>query len=834
MAANRVFSCIKKSWQSIAMGWDSISSIVARLLAAYPIQSLILSILIIIGLSSGLVHLRLEQDIRKSFSPENSVAGYETRVWLEYYNLSIYPERAFCMFNGIDENTNVLSEKGLEEIYRVDKVLSAAVNYRKEINDSRECEPLCDLNGPFHLLVKEIRNPSSNNTGIIKFPDYPYEGMNVFLGLHLSNLDVIPPNNTLSSKTVLLWYFSKSKTKEGKQQFRDAIEYLFKISKESTSEFKTVKFTIFSDIIANREMIRGAIEATTLMTIGFFLLLTQVIIVIVRLSSFKMAAYLVATSLITPIASTVASFGLMCWFGYPTFSIQCVTPFLALGIGVDDAFILLHRWKHHITIGDKKRRLEQVIIDVGPSITITSLTNIIAFGIGFLTPTPQMSLFCLTASIALFLDYIFTYTILAPVVFLCDDPKYQPVDKSTLSKADNFLLKYSKFICSLKGRLLCGIVLIVMYAFTTYGVITMKTSFEPAKAFPSNSKLVDALENIKPVFDTYFPITIIVNKPPNITNHAEYQHFYSLLNELEHVQGIRGNNRSLNFLPQYEKSDRKIHALTSWIHGQKYEPSYDNLKFWLEQIGNPPLAKFESGNDKNVTAFRMTLLGEGMSEWAERARVMHQVRTILTNDQTFNATLFDCDSAILSIITTVGQDLIGSIAVTVICMALVCMVFVANINAVVIITSIIASICFVLVGGLSWWGADLDPVVQVDVLLATGFSVDYTAHVAYNFFRATGTPQERVLTSLAEMAEPMFEAGLSTFLCMLPLIFVPTYAIVCFAKTVFLVVAIGLLHGLFILPVILGVFSSDSSIEMKSLPTTDQPLVFVPTKEEVQ
>jgi hypothetical protein len=36
---------------------------------------------------------------------------------------------------------------------------------------------------------------------------------------------------------------------------------------------------------------------------------------------------------------------------------------------------------------------------------------------------------------------------------------------------------------------------------------------------------------------------------------------------------------------------------------------------------------------------------------------------------------------------------------------------------------------------------------------------------------------------------------------MLPLIFVPTYAIVAFAKTVFVVVGIGLLHGLFFMPV---------------------------------
>uniref|UniRef100_A0A8R1DSM6 SSD domain-containing protein n=1 Tax=Caenorhabditis japonica TaxID=281687 RepID=A0A8R1DSM6_CAEJA len=806
------------------MGWDSISAIVARLLAAYPVYSIALSILTIIALSAGLINIRLEQDIRKSFSPENSNAGYETRVWLEYYGLHIYPERAFCIFTAHDANSSVLQEDALEEIYSVDRRLSAAVGM-KDAQGRSNCEPLCDLNNPFYLLVNQTRK-NNGTMQVFQYPDMPFAGFDIFLGLHFSNVDFKPPDRRISSNSLVLWYFSRSDTPEGKLAFRTAVDELFDVSKNS-SAFKSVKFTIFSDLVANREMIRGAIEATTLMTIGFFLLLTQVIIVIVRLASVKMTFYLVATSLLTPMAATIASFGAICWMGFPSFSIQCVTPFLVLGIGVDDAFILLHRWKHHIAIADTTRRLEQVIVDVGPSITITSLTNIIAFGIGFFTPTPQMSLFCLTASLALLLDYIFTYTILAPIVFLCNDASYQPVAQTeTIPRADTWLAKYSQFVCSLRGRMVCGLVLVTMYSLTTYGIVTMKATFEPAKAFPSNSKLVDSLQNIKPVFNTFFPITVIVNNPPNIENAKEYNSFKHLMHRLESVPGIRGNDRSLIFLPHYEKYDRFANSL-SLLLGDTYQPSYDNLPSWLDTIGNPPIVKYRIGGDNRteVTAFRLTLLGQGMSEWAERARAMQHIRTILHSEKHFNATLFDCDSAILSIILTVGTDLIGSIAVTVVCMAIVCFVFIANFNAVALITSVIASICFVLVGGLSLWGADLDPVIQVDVLLATGFSVDYTAHVAYNYFRARGTAHERVYSSLAEMAMPMLEAGLSTFLCMLPLIFVPTYAIVCFAKTVFLVVAIGLLHGLFILPVVLALFSKDPIEEKEAVPsaaTVDQ------------
>lgn len=105
---------------------------------------------------------------------------------------------------------------------------------------------------------------------------------------------------------------------------------------------------------------------------------------------------------------------------------------------------------------------------------------------------------------------------------------------------------------------------------------------------------------------------------------------------------------------------------------------------------------------------------------------------------------------------------------------------------------------------MCWWGADLDPVMIVDVLLATGFSVDYTAHIAHQFYAPINAPPNiRIALSLQSMLIPTIEASMSTLLCMLPLFFVPTYAIVAFAKTIFVVVGAGLLHGLFFMPVML-------------------------------
>lgn len=41
-----------------------------------------------------------------------------------------------------------------------------------------------------------------------------------------------------------------------------------------------------------------------------------------------------------------------------------------------------------------------------------------------------------------------------------------------------------------------------------------------------------------------------------------------------------------------------------------------------------------------------------------------------------------------------------------------------------------------LIGVLRLFGAELDPVLMLNVIMAVGFSVDYTAHIIYHFYRS--------------------------------------------------------------------------------------------------
>lgn len=141
-----------------------------------------------------------------------------------------------------------------------------------------------------------------------------------------------------------------------------------------------------------------------------------------------------------------------------------------------------------------------------------------------------MSLFCLCTSIGVFFDYLLTFTLLAPII-ICTTPKYNtqknvgilevelaeetnfikektlpngavklPLKNIPEDKISKWVLIYAKFLNSNFARILAFILLILIYIISTFGLLQMRSTFEPSKAFPSDSPLATSLEGIRSIF----------------------------------------------------------------------------------------------------------------------------------------------------------------------------------------------------------------------------------------------------------------------------------------------------------------------------------------------
>ncbi|VDN28481.1 unnamed protein product [Gongylonema pulchrum] len=77
-----------------------------------------------------------------------------------------------------------------------------------------------------------------------------------------------------------------------------------------------------------------------------------------------------------------------------------IVPFLTLGLGVDDMFLLLHNY-NDVLHTVKNNEIGVLMKETGMSIVITSVNNIIAFMAGTLLPIPALRSFCSQTAILL-------------------------------------------------------------------------------------------------------------------------------------------------------------------------------------------------------------------------------------------------------------------------------------------------------------------------------------------------------------------------------------------------------------------------------------------------
>lgn len=159
--------------------------------------------------------------------------------------------------------------------------------------------------------------------------------------------------------------------------------------------------------------------AGILLTVGFVLasvLADSFVSEVMDVGKFIMAFFVI----LCPGLALSTTFGLFGWLGWRVNSVSLITPFLIMGIGVNDAFLILHAWhRTPVRCISIPQRIGLIMEDVGPSITITTVTDVTTFVLGSFTPTEEISIFCYVTAVALFFCYLFTLLVLTPAMAYC-------------------------------------------------------------------------------------------------------------------------------------------------------------------------------------------------------------------------------------------------------------------------------------------------------------------------------------------------------------------------------------------------------------------------------
>ena len=172
-------------------------------------------------------------------------------------------------------------------------------------------------------------------------------------------------------------------------------------------------FTIYGVRLAFSEDIQSDLAT---LSIAIILVAVYTILVLGTFSAMHCRLVVSLIGLLCVGISYASGFGLMFLMGGETAGVHGLMPFLLIGIGVDDMFVICNAVDQTKITDPAKDRIREAMKHAGPSITITSLTNALAFAFGGLNSLTALRSFCLFAGVCILMLYLVVMTIFLSVV----------------------------------------------------------------------------------------------------------------------------------------------------------------------------------------------------------------------------------------------------------------------------------------------------------------------------------------------------------------------------------------------------------------------------------
>ncbi|KAL7207283.1 hypothetical protein ACSBR1_029277 [Camellia fascicularis] len=230
--------------------------------------------------------------------------------------------------------------------------------------------------------------------------------------------------------------------------------------------------------------------------------------------------------------SVLGSVGIFSAFGIKsTLIIMEVIPFLVLAVGVDNMCILVHAVKRQPLELPLEGRISNALVEVGPSITLASLSEVLAFAVGSFIPMPACRVFSMFAALAVLLDFLLQITAFVALIvfdFMRAEEKridcfpcikisgsYTDPNEGIGQRKPGLLTRYMKEIhAPILGLWWVKIVVVSVFAALTFVSIALCTRIEPGLeqqiVLPRDSYLQGYFNNVSEYLRIGPPVYFVV------------------------------------------------------------------------------------------------------------------------------------------------------------------------------------------------------------------------------------------------------------------------------------------------------------------------------------
>ena len=311
--------------------------------------------------------------------------------------------------------------------------------------------------------------------------------------------------------------------------------------------------------------------------------------------------------------------------------------------------------------------------------------------------------------------------------------------------------------------------------------------------FENQNVLADIQERLAP-YDGKSPY---LEDPYGATYDSWYNSYLEWLNVTNSAVTVDSNGRPTVRTEFYSS----LHSFLQAPQGRKYNSSVirnaegTNIEASKVKIQQKTLAKYSQGKlqvdaDKSVEA-------------------MDDFRRICN---AFEGSAFPWTPSYISTesLKSIQEELSTSIGLSLLVVFLIVLLLIGSPMTSILITLCVVNTIIGLLGVMFYWGLVIDGVGVINLVLAIGLAVDYSAHVGHSFMLTTGSRDERAIQAIGNIGAAVLNGALSTFLAIMLLSMSESYVFRVLFKQFFATVLLGAAHGLILLPVLLSLVGPDA------------------------
>lgn len=486
-------------------------------------------------------------------------------------------------------------------------------------------------------------------------------------------------------------------------------------------------------------------------------------------------------------------------------------PYLMIGIGVDDLFVVLG----HYTDEDN---VPKTLHHAGMAITITSMTNVCVFVLfRMLTHVPDIRIFTGAAAIGMSLLYGNILFGVTPILYIVewlegriDDPNRTSDDfhGDVETFGNNALINYArtkKLMAPFKNIFAVVFIVLIFIGMTTVACLKITgNGFDKPEFGLKISELIEEDDNDH----LYVSVSIFEDFPLFVFNCGAGKE------EGDRSTGFNGAvfddyaPRFLAFCEDLDGIKGTFRPGTSWTFaltdsGDQPHPFYTSQARTFPTLPDPSI--YWKDQDHYVASDMVVPQASFINvpedfDGRTSADTISNFYDVIDNYEDIGAY---CQSTVIEVFERyigVEAQLLSSVGLTLAIVFIIALLMIQDIGAVLILTFVDACTAFQLWGFFSLLGLRMNNVLILNIMFGAAFMVQYTAHVARRFVISPSKSRWfRVVDALSLYGGPLVWGALSTALAVSVAAFLPIkYFRLYYFRAFVIIVVFGLFNGLIV------------------------------------